>query len=380
MNIALIHDHLNQIGGAEKVLKSFTRLYPQAPVFTLLYDPQIRQNFFSETEVIGSYLQRKKLAHKYFKWFLPLMPTAIESFNLKGYDVVLSDSSAFSKGIITDIEAMHICYCHTPTRYLWSDSWEYIIELEKSNYLIKKILPAVLTYLRMWDYQAAQRVDKFIANSLFVAKRIKRFYHRDSTVIYPPVETKNYRLISEKQKYFVIMARLRPYKRVNLAIEAFNEMRLPLKIIGGGWEAKYLKKRANQNIEFLGEILDPKQKNIILGGARALIHPQEEDFGISAVEAMACGTPVIAYGKGGILETVVPNKTGVFFEDPSWESLADAVVHFKDSTFDYQAIKAHAEQFNEDRFNRQIKEFVNREYQNFTEQLKISCQSRDTLF
>jgi len=172
MNIALIHDHLNQIGGAEKVLKSFTRLYPQAPVFTLLYDPQIRQNFFSETEVIGSYLQRKKLAHKYFKWFLPLMPTAIESFNLKGYDVVLSDSSAFSKGIITDIEAMHICYCHTPTKYLWESTYD-------DSGMFKKLVDVIGTHiLRLWDFNAADRVDYFIANSKYTKKRIGKFYKR----------------------------------------------------------------------------------------------------------------------------------------------------------------------------------------------------------
>ena len=358
MTIALIHDHLNQIGGAEKVLKSFTELYKEAPVFTLLYDKKITQQFFPETQIISSFLQKKRLTNRFFKWFLPLMPTAVESFNLKGYDVVLSDSSAFSKGVITGINAVHICYCHTPTRYLWSDSWEYIVELEKNNAFTRAFLPPLLTYLRMWDYQAAQRVDKFIANSHFVAKRIKRFYHRDSTVIYPPVETNKFSLIQDKKKYFVIMSRLRPYKRVDLAIEAFNEMRLPLKIIGGGWERKYLSKKANKNIEFLGEISDIHLKNEILGGARALIHPQEEDFGIAAVEAMASGTPVIAYKSGGALETVADGATGMFFEDQTWESLANTVVHFRDKEFDYAAIKDHAERFSEGRFKREINEFV----------------------
>jgi len=362
MRLALIHDHLNQIGGAEKVLKSFTRLYPQAPVFTLLYNKQIAKQFLPNTKLIGSFLQNKRLAHKYFKWFLPLMPTAVESYNLKGYDIVLSDSSAFSKGVITDIAAKHICYCHTPTRYLWSDSWEYIIELEKSNLIVRKLLPPLLTYLRTWDYQAAQRVDKFIANSKFVAKRIKRFYKRDAHVIYPPVEVDKYKIIKDKQKYFVLMSRLRPYKRVDLAIEAFNEMRIPLKIVGAGWEHKYLEKKANKNIEFVGEILDISQKNKILGSARALIHPQEEDFGISAVEAMACGTPVIAYGKGGALETVKHGVSGMFFEDQTWESLANAVVHFRDGEFDPQAVKQHADQFDEVRFRREMWKLMERAF------------------
>jgi len=358
MNIALIHDHLNQIGGAEKVLKAFTTIYPEAPVFTLLYKKEIKEKFFKQTNLIGSFLQKKRLAHKYFKWFLPLMPTATESFNLKGYDLILSDSSAFSKGVITDVNAKHICYCHTPTRYLWSDSWEYIIELQSHNFLIRKFLPIILTYLRMWDYQAAQRVNNFLANSKFVAKRIKRFYHRKAKVIYPPVETQKYQLIKEKKSYFVMMSRLRPYKKVDLAIDAFNETRLPLKIIGGGWEIKYLRKKANKNIEFLGEILDTKRKNQIIGQARAFIHPQEEDFGISAVEAQSAGTPVIAYGSGGALETVVAGKTGLFFEDQTWEALANTLVHFKDNDFDYAVIKKHAEKFNQARFKREIKEFI----------------------
>src|SRR3989338_9544027 len=368
MNIALIHDHLNQIGGAEKVLKSFTEMYPKAPLYTLLYDPSLAKKFFTDVKIIGSFLKNNRLARRYFKWFLPFMPTAVESFNLKGYDVVLSDSSAFSKGVITDTNAVHICYCHTPTRYLWSDSWEYIVELQSAksynslksaqNMCLKKFLPLLLTYLRIWDYHTAERVDHFIANSNFVANRIKKFYHRDSVVIYPPVETDAYKLVPEKKNYFVVMSRLRPYKRVDLVIEAFNEMRLPLKIIGGGWEIKYLKKKANANIEFLGETVDTEKKNEILGSARALIHPQEEDFGIAAVEAMSCGTPVIAYGKGGALETVVSGVTGAFFEDQTWECLANAVVHFKDKEYDYAAIKRHAEKFGAARFKKEIGEFV----------------------
>jgi glycosyltransferase involved in cell wall biosynthesis len=364
MRLVLIHDHLNQIGGAEKVLKSFTEIYPEAPVFTLLYNPKIKAQFLPQTKILGSFLQNKKLSRYFFKWFLPLMPTAIESFNTKGYEVVLSDSSGFAKGVITDVNTIHICYCHTPTRYLWSDSWEYIVELKSNNFLVKKVLPLVLSYLRLWDYDAAQRVDKFIANSHFVARRIKKFYHRDAEVIYPPVETESFQCVKDKQKYFVVMSRLRPYKRVDLVIETFNELRLPLKIIGEGWEMKYLKKKANKNIEFLGEILDVRCQNRIIGSARALIHPQEEDFGITAIEAMACGTPVLAYKAGGALETVVEGQNGVFFEEQTWECLADAIVHFKDKDFNPAVIKESAERFNKERFKQEIREAVEREVQN----------------
>src|SRR3989339_579437 len=319
MNIALVHDHLNQIGGAEKVLKTFTEMFPGAPIFTILYDPAIAEKFFSGTKIMGSFLQDQRLVQTHFKWFLPLMPTAVESLNLKGYDVVLSDSSAFSKGVITDVGAIHICYCHTPTRYLWSDSWEYIVELHNKNAIVKKFLPPLLTLMRLWDFQAAGRVDEFIANSNFVAKRIKRFYHRDATVIYPPVETDKYALVS-------------------------------------------VKKKANSNIEFLGEILDVKRKNDIIGHARALIHPQEEDFGITAVESMAAGTPVIAYRGGGALETVEEGVAGMFSDEQCWESLANTIVHFKDKEFNYAKIKELTERFNQERFEREIKDFIENIY------------------
>jgi glycosyltransferase involved in cell wall biosynthesis len=299
----------------------------------------------------------------YYPWLLAFLPWVIRTLKVEKVELVISSSHCVAKAVRVPPGAQHICYCHTPTRYLWSDSWEYIVELQHNNFLVKKLLPFLLTYLRLWDYHAARRVDVFIANSHFVAERIKRFYHKDSSVIYPPVETAKYRLVTDKRNYFAVMSRLRPYKRVELAIEAFNEMRIPLKIIGGGWEISYLKKRANKNIEFLGEILDVEKKNRIIGHAKALIHPQEEDFGIAAVEAMSCGTPVIAYGRGGARETVLENKTGVFFEDQTWESLAAAVLHFQKKQFDYAAIQQHAAQFSEERFRTQIKQFVSEKYE-----------------
>lgn len=376
MKIALIHDHLNQIGGAEKVLKEFTEIYPQAPIFSLIYDKKITTQYFPAKKIISSFIQSLPFGVKLFKWYLPLMAAAAESLNVKGYDLILSDSSAFAKGVISDINTLHLCYCHTPTRYLWSDSWEYIEELKQSNFLIKKFLPLILTQFRQWDFLAAQRVDKFIANSHFVAKRIKKFYKRESEVIYPPVNTDKFYINPHKEKYFVALSRLRPYKRVDLAIETFNELRLPLIIIGGGWEIKYLKKIARENIQFLGEIQDDKLKAKIISQAQALIHPQEEDFGIAAIEAMSAGIPVIAYKAGGALETIIENKTGIFFEEQTWECLADTVVNFDSGQFKPQEIKNHAENFSASRFRRQIAELVEKEYSKF----KAGCSETVELF
>lgn len=357
MKIALIHDHLNQIGGAEKVLENFTQIYPFAPIYSLIYDKKALGSFLADKKIITSFLQKFPNSLKHLKWYLPLMPTAIENLDLTSYDVILSDSSAFAKGVIGGINTRHICYCHTPTRYLWSDSWKYIDELSH-GVVVKKILPYVLNYLRLWDFQATQRVDKFVANSQFVKKRIKKYYKRQSEVIYPPVETDKFFISQNIDKYCVLISRLRPYKRVDLAIQAFNELRLPLIVIGGGRELKYLKKQANSNIKFLGYLNDDKKKARILSQALALIHPQEEDFGITAVEAMAAGRPVIAYKAGGALETVEQGKTGVFFEEQTWESLADTIVKFNHKDFNPQGIKEYAERFGVERFKREIQGIV----------------------
>jgi glycosyltransferase involved in cell wall biosynthesis len=244
-----------------------------------------------------------------------------------GYDVILSSTSALAKGLITPSEALHICYCHTPTRYLWSDAHSYVEELRQPQ-IIKKILPLLLHKLRIWDLFAAQRVDYFIANSQFVAQRIKKYYNRTAEVIYPPVPVEQYRIVPDIQDYFVIVSRMRPYKKVDLAVRAFNELGLPLVVIGGGEELEKIKKLAKKNISFLGEV-DEATKIKYVQAARAFIHPQVEDFGIAAVEAMAAGRPVIAYDGGGARETVIPGKTGVLFPEQSWECLAHAVLKFR---------------------------------------------------
>jgi len=356
MKIALVHDHLNQIGGAEKVLLSFKRIWPEAPIYTLLYYPKETGELFANLNIRESFIRKLPFSHRFFKWYLPLMPAAVESLDLTDYNIVLSDASAFAKGVIVNPNAIHICYCHTPTRYLWSDTHSYLEGLNCSP-LIKKVLFIILNHLRSWDYQVAQRVDYFIANSNFVAQRIKKYYQRESKVIYPPVEVDKFDINDNIGKYYLVVSRLRPYKKVDLAIQAFNQMRIPLKIIGTGEEEKELRKMAKNNIEFLGPVSD-KEKAKYMASARALIHPQEEDFGITAVESMAAGRPVIAYRSGGALETVKENETGKFFDEPTWESLADTVIRFRPEEFDPQKIRQHALNFSEERFNQQIKDFV----------------------
>lgn len=363
MKIALVHDHLNQLGGAERVLKSFGEIYPEAPIFTLIYDEKKTKGVFSDHRIIESFIARFPLARKKFRWYLPMMVPATEGYNLSGYNVVLSDSSGLAKGIITPPKTLHVCYCHTPTRYLWSDH-NIIIDKFERNWLVGRMSQLYRSYLRIWDRQAADRVDKFIANSRFVARRIRKYYHRDSIVLNPPVDTNRFAISKDIGDYYLIISRLRPYKKVDLAIQAFNKLGLPLYIIGYGEEEARLREMAKSHIKFLGNISDHEVIEY-LTHCKALIHPQEEDFGITAVEAMAAGRPVIAYGSGGALETVVPGKSGVLFDEQSWEALADTIIHFKEADFSPEEIKGHARQFDTVEFKRKIKDYLERAWQEF---------------
>jgi len=362
MKIALVHDHLNQFGGAERVLKAFCEMFPAAPLFTLIYDAKNTNHVFDPYKINESFISHFPFARKKFRWYLPMMVPATESYNFTGYDVVLSSSSGLSKGIITSPRTLHICYCHTPTRYLWSDHNEVLDSLEK-NWLIGRFSQLYRSYLRVWDRQAADRVDQFIANSKYVAKRIKKYYRRDSLVINPPVDVDRFYVSDKVGDYYLIVSRLRPYKRVDLAITAFNKLGLPLVIIGTGEEEGRLRAMAGPNIKFLGNLSDQEVVKH-LSSARAFIHPQEEDFGITPVEAMASGRPVIAYGAGGALETVIPGETGVLFDEQSWESLADTVIHFQAAQFNPSAIRQQAEKYSLNNFKEQIKMVIDQSWQN----------------
>ncbi|MBL7053978.1 glycosyltransferase [Patescibacteria group bacterium] len=358
MRVALVHDFLTQYGGAEKVLESFHEIWPKAPIFTLFYNEQVMGEKFKDWDIRPSPIQNLPLAVKKYRWYLPLMPSAIERFDLSNFDLVISDSSAYSKGVITQPQTVHISYIHSPTRYLWSDTYNYLEGLSGGEKLVKKILPIILTNLRKWDFIAAQRPDYLLANSKFIADRIKKYYRREvSAVVYPPVEVDKFKVSKKLEDYYVLVSRFRPYKKVDLAIRAFNKLKIPLKVIGTGNIAE-LKKIAGPYIEFLGFVSD-QDKADYLSKAKAFIHPQEEDFGITPVESMASGRPVIAYNSGGATETVIQDKTGSFFSEQTWESLAEAVVKFDYKKFDSNIIQQHASGFGDKRFKKQILDFVN---------------------
>lgn len=365
MKVALIHDHLAQDGGAEKVLKVFSDMFPEAPIYTLLYEQKHVTKYFQDRRIETSIIQKLPGGVKHYQWYLFFMPIAVEFFDLSSYDLVISDTSSFAKGVITKPDCLHLCYCHTPTRYLWSDTHQYINEL-KYNKWLKKIISLILNRIRLWDRLAADRVDVFMANSKTVQARIAKYYRRNSTVIYPPVETEKFSVVdlsqqSDSEKYFLAGCRLAPYKRIDLVIEAFKKLSpsYKLKIFGDGVDLERLKiiTAGATNIEFLGRVSE-EEKAKLFQNAQAFINPQEEDFGITVVESMASGRPVIAYRRGGATETVIEGKTGLFFDEQTVDSLVEALKKFSDLNFEPQEIRAYAEQFSVANFQKQVREFI----------------------
>ena len=328
----------------------------------MLYEKKQADKYFEERNIQTSIIQRLPGGVKHYQWYMPFMPMAVEFFDLRNYDLVISDASAFAKGVITSAGTLHICYCHTPTRYIWDYTHQYINELKYNKYF-KKIISLVLNYIRIWDRQAADRVDVFIANSKTVQKRIKKYYQAESTIIYPPVEIDKFYISGKLQDYFLIGGRLAPYKRVDLVIKAFNELNLPLKIFGSGVDLKRLQNLAGNNnkIEFLGRI-DDNELAQLYSECQAFINPQEEDFGITVVEAMASGRPVIAYRKGGATETIIEGQTGIFFDEQTPDSLIKAVNKFRTLQFNPEKIRTFAKQYSNERFKTAIKQFIEGEY------------------
>ena len=350
MRVALIHDHLAQAGGAEKVLQVLAEMFPQATIFTLLYEPENAAKYFAGRSIYTSIIQRLPWGVKHYKWYLPFMSLAVEFFNLSDYDLVISDTSSFAKGVITPDKAPHICYCHTPTRYLWSDTHSYIEDLPY-NKLFKKLIALSLQKIRLWDQAAAGRVDCFIANSHFIARRIYKYYKRESTVIYPPVAIDQFHLAAEVGDYFLAGGRLVPYKKFDLLIEAFRANGRQLKIFGDGPDEARLKKLAHGagNIHFLGRVSET-EKAELYARAQAFINPQEEDFGITMVEALASGRPVIAYDSGGAREIVADGDTGLLFGEQNADSLNAALQRFYQLRFSPERLRQWAQNFSVEKF------------------------------
>jgi len=356
VRVALVHDYLNQYGGAERVLEAFCEIWPEAPIFTLVYDEESTGRAFAARRIKTSFLQKIPLAKRRHRPFLMLMPWAVEQFDLSKYDLVVSDTASFAKGVITGPETPHFCYCHTPIRYLWDDSLKYVKDFNYPSFL-KKIIPFFLNYLRIWDISAADRPQKYLANSNFVAGRIKKYYKKEAEVIYPPVKTALFYTVNEPEDYFLLVSRFLSYKKIDIAIKAFNELGWKLKIIGDGPEKKRLKEMAEENIEFLG-LVDEKKLAFYYARCRALIFPQEEDFGITALEAMSSGRPVIAFKGGGALEIIKEGENGIFFEKQDADSIKEALKRFNLMKFDSQVIRRHALSFDKEIFKQKIKKFV----------------------
>jgi len=356
MKIALVHDYLVQGGGAERVLECFTELFPYAPIYTLIYDKDAMHGTFEGKKIYTSYLQKLPFAKKWHRMLPPLMPSAIEQFNFDQYDIVLSDSSSFAKGVITGPNTIHICYMHTPMRYAWDDCQKYTQDFGFPR-LVKKLVPFAMNYIRLWDKASADRVDKLLCNSKFVAKRIQKYYRKSAEVINPPVAIDNFKISEKVKPYFLMVGRLIAYKRHDIAIQAFNQLGLPLKIIGRGPEMKRLKKMANKNIEFLGRVSE-KDLPKYYAECRAFIFPQEEDFGIVAIEAMASGRPLIAYRGGDIPEHMEEGKSGIFFDEQTSDGIVEAVKKFKDTDFDSEYIRSQTLKFDKAIFKARIKEYI----------------------
>ncbi len=358
MKVALVHDWLTGMRGGEKVLESLCEIFPDADIYTLVHIKGSVSPVIEGHKIFTSFIQKLPAVKKKYRYYLSLMPKAIEQFNLNNYDLVVSSSHCVAKGVKVKRDSLHICYCHTPMRYIW-DMYDQYFGKKKSNILVRIVMSVFVSYLRKWDILTVSRVDYFIANSKNVGKRIEHHYHRESAVIYPPVDVAKFNNDRIAEDFYLIVSAFAPYKRIDLAIEAFNVLGYSLKIIGVGQEEKRLKKIAKSNIEFLGWKSDEELEDYYCR-SKALIFPGEEDFGIVPVEAMAAGRPVIAYAKGGVLETVINEKTGIFFHPQTALGLIEGIRKFIEieKGFDSKSICRCAQKFGRERFKKEIKEFI----------------------
>lgn len=359
--VAIVHEWLTIIGGSENVFKAISSLYPDADIFTLVADPKtIEKLGLQRHKVSTSFIQRMPFAITKYRTYLPLFPLAIEQFDLSHYDLVISSSHAVAKGALTNSAQLHICYCHSPIRYAWDLYHQYLKESKLDRGLKGLIAKYFLHRIRTWDVINTNRVDHFISNSNYIGKRIKKIYNRESTTVYPNVAIEKFEGAAIREDFYFTCSRLVPYKKIDLIVNAFAAMPdKVLYVIGDGPDLNKIKKIAKPNVKLLGYQPFHILKEY-LGKAKAFVFAAEEDFGIIPVEAQACGTPVIAFGKGGSLETVIDNVTGILFYEQTESALADAIHRFENRTdpFNTASIIAHAQKFSEDRFKKQLKSFI----------------------
>lgn len=362
MKIAIVTDWLTNYGGAESVISAFHDLFPDAPIYTTMYKPEKMRELGKLKQVKTSFLQ--KIPGVKHQWMLGLMPMAVEMMDLDEFDVVLSSCHSVSKGVITKPETLHISYCHTPMRYAW-ESWDFETRLQKFPKMLHPIIRRQIKKIRRWDKAAAQRVDEYIANSNYIKGKIKEHYERKADVIYPPVHCETFEPVEKpKADFYFSAGRLIPYKKFDLLVKAFNKSGKKLVIAGTGPELEKLRKMAKENVEVLGYVKDKKLKELY-ANCKGFLFPQMEDAGIVPLEAMASGRPVIAYNKGGSLDTMIDGKTGVFFEKQTVESLNKAIEKFESMKFDSKAIRKHAEKYDVEIFKERIRDYVERKYEGF---------------
>jgi len=373
LKTAIVHEWFVNYMGSEKCIESFTNIWQEADIFALVdfLGEKEREIILKGKSVNTSFIQKLPGAKKRYRSYLPFMPLAIEQLDVSQHDVIISSSHAVAKGVLTGTNQMHVCYCHTPVRYAWDLYNQYLKEAGLTRGIKGFIAKSILHYIRMWDISTVNRVDYFIANSHYIAKRIKKIYNREADVIYPPVDVDKFRLNSVKEDFYLAVSRFVPYKKMDLIVEAFAKMPdKKLFVIGSGPDELKIKSLAGPNVTFLGYQADEKLREY-MGRAKAFVFAAEEDFGITNVEAMACGTPVIAFGKGGATETIVEGKTGMFFNIQSPDSLAETVGEFEKNvdSFIPEEISKHAQKFSRGRFEKEMTDFVEAKYKIFKETL-----------
>jgi glycosyltransferase involved in cell wall biosynthesis len=359
LRVAIVHDWLVVNGGAEKVLKEILNIFPEADIFTLVdfLNPKDRRDILKGKSTTTTFIQKLPFAKNHFRNYLPLFPKAIESLDLRGYDLIISSSWAVAKGVRRNKRQLHICYCHTPIRYAWDLYDEYTNNLrEPKKFLVKK----TLQYIRKWDINSLDRVDYFIANSNFVRERILRIYKKDAVVINPPVDINRFRLNTKKENFYLTASRLVPYKKTKLIVEAFNQMPdRRLVVIGTGEEFELIEGIAKSNIKILGYVDDEVLVDY-MQRAKAFVYGALEDFGIIPIEAMACGTPVIAFGKGGIRDSLIDGINGIFFEEQTIDDIIYSIDRFEKIYFDFKVVSSSVERFSVDRFKKEFENFIER--------------------